>query len=163
MSAIAWLQQLTECYSQRMEKDFRVLMGCCFAVIAALLVVGSVSHGVIRHIVQTSPLWIAIVLSVRRSLWSKWAALPCFAFWLLLMVAIWLFLLGWARIVSGSFSPTEIAMTVIVGVASILGILRAVGIRSGVQAWSATAMVLLVTVLQVVAFRISLLPAIAHR
>jgi hypothetical protein len=113
--------------------------------------------------VQTSPLWIAIVLGMRRSLWSKWAALPCFAFWLLLMIAIWLFLLGWARIVSGNFSPTEIAMTVIVGVASVVGILIALRIRSGVRAWAATATVLLVAVLQVTAFRISLLPAIAHR
>ena len=93
-----------------MEKSFRLLIGCCIVIIAALLVVGTVSSGVIRHIVQTSPLWIVIVLSVRRSAWSKWAALPCYLFWLLLMTAIWLFLLGWARIVSGTFSHTEIAM-----------------------------------------------------
>lgn len=151
------------CYSQRVERDLRILVGCCVGVIAALLVVGIVSHGVIRHIVQTSPLWIAIALGMRRSLWSKWAALPCFAFWLLLMVAIWLFLLGWARIVSGTFSPTEIAMTVIVGAASMLGILKALAIRNGMGVWPATARVLAVAVLQVAAFRISLLPAIAHR
>jgi hypothetical protein len=82
--------------------------------------------------------------------------------WLLLMTAIWLFLLGWARIVSGTFSSTEIAMTVIVGLASIAGIVRALGMRGGASVWSATAVVLLVTALQVTALRLSLLPAIAH-
>jgi hypothetical protein len=118
---------------------------------------------VIRHIVQTAPLWIAIVLGARQSGWSKWAALPCLFFWLLLMIVIWLFLLGWARIVSGTFSSTEIVMTVIVGLASILGIVTAVRMRGSVRAWPATAMVLLVAALQVTALRLSLLPAIAHR
>jgi hypothetical protein len=145
------------------DNNFPVLTVCCLCIIVALLVVGAVSHGVTRHIVQTSPLWIAISLSIRRSGLSKWAALPCFVFWLLVMGAIWLYLLGWAQIVSGTFSPTEIAMTLIVGLASMVGIVRALTVRSGVGAWSATSVVLLVAVLQVTAFRLSLLPAIAHR
>lgn len=146
----------------RMENTFRILIGCCIAVIAALLVVGAASSEVIRHIVQTSPLCIVIVLGVRRSVWSKWAALPCFGFWFLLMTAIWLFLLGWARVVTGTFSPTEIAMTVIVGLASLVGIIGALGMRSGVRPSSATATVLVVAALQLAAVRLSLLPAIAH-
>jgi hypothetical protein len=146
-----------------LERDFHVLKVCCASVIAALLVVGAVSHGVIRHIVQTSPLWIVIVLSIRRSGWSKWVALPCFLSWLLLMTAIWLFLLGWARIVSGTFSSTEIAMTVIVGLASMVGIIRALGMKGDVRGWSATAIVFLTAVLQATAIRLSLLPSIAHR
>ena len=146
-----------------MERDFRILIVCCVSIIAALLVVGAVSHGVVRHLVQTAPLWIAIVLGTRQSGWSKWAALPCFCFWLLLMILIWLFLLGWARIVSGSFSSTEIAMTGIVGLASMVGIVTAVRRTGSVRAWPATAMVLLVAVLQVTALRLSMLPAVAHR
>jgi predicted MFS family arabinose efflux permease len=146
-----------------MGNGFRILTGCCAVIIAALLVVGAVSHGVIRHIVQTSPLWIAIVLGARNSPSTKWAALPCFVFWLLLMTAIWLYQLGWARIVSGTFSATEIAMTMIVGLASIAGIVGAVGMRSGVRAWAATATTLLVAVLQLAALRLSLLHQIAHR
>jgi len=145
------------------ERRFRILTACCVSIIAALLVVGAVSHGVLRHIVQTSPLWIATVSGIRRSGWSKWSALPCFVFWFLLMSAIWMFLLGWARFVSGTFSSTEIAMTVIVGLASVVGIATAVGIRGGVSLWSATGIVLLVALLQLTAFRLSLLPAIAHR
>ena len=146
-----------------MEDRYRILTLCCIAMIAALLVVGAVSHGVLRHIVQTSPLWIAILLGIRRSPWTKWAALPCFVLWLLLMTTIWLFLLGWARIISGTFSPTEIAMTLIVGLASIVGIVAAVCIRSAVRALPATAVVLLVALLQVAALRISFLPKIARR
>jgi hypothetical protein len=146
-----------------MQHHFRIVILCCVLLIAALLVVGAVSHGVIRHILQTSPLWIAIVLAVRQSAFTKWAALPCFLFWLLVMIAIWLFLLGWAHIVSGTFSPTEIAMTVIVSLASAVGIGTAGRMRTEVRAWSATLAFLLVVALQLLALRLSFLPAIAHR
>ena len=130
---------------------------------AALLVVGAVSHGVIRHIVQTSPLWIGIALGLRQSPLAKWAVLPCFIFWLLIMVAIWLFLLGWARIITGTFSPTEVAMTLIVGLASLVGITSVVRTRAAAGAASAAALTVLVAILQVLALRLSLLPQIAHR
>jgi hypothetical protein len=146
-----------------MKQTFGLIVGSCLAVIVALLIVGAVSSGVIRHVVQTSPLWIAIVLGARRSHWVKWAAFPCFVFWLLLMTAIWFFLLGWARIVSGTFSPTEIAMTAIVGVASLVGMAAAWNVRSSLSVWPAVGTMLLVAALQVGAFRLSLLPAIAHR
>jgi len=146
-----------------MGKDFRILTGCCLAMIAALLVVGAVSHGVLRHIVQTSPLWITIVLGIRRSASTKWTALPCFVFWLLLMTAIWLYLLGWAQFLSGTFSPTEIAMTLVVALAAMAGIVKTVGMSSGVRAWSAIVTILCVAVFQVAAFRLSFLPQIAHR
>ncbi len=147
-----------------MGPGFRAPVICCCLIIAALLVVGAVSHGVIRHIVQTSPLWIAIVLGARNSAFAKWAALPCFVFWLALMTAIWLYLLGWARLISGTFSATEIAMTIIVGLASVVGIVdSAVPKSPRVRAIAVIATVSLVLVLQVAAFRVSLLPQIAHR
>jgi len=80
---------------------------CSLAVLIALYVVGAVSHGSLRHEVQTLPLWIPIVLGFRRSQFAKWAALPCFLFWLAIMILIWLFLLGWTHIVRGHFSPIE--------------------------------------------------------
>ncbi len=146
-----------------MEKDTRFMVGCCAAIIAALLVVGVVSHIIIRHAVQTSVLWIAIVLGIRNSKLTKWAALPCFGFWLVLMAAIWSFLLGWTAFLSGTFSPTEIAMTIIVGLASLCGMIRAVSMKSGVRAVRVTATVLVVLILQVVVFRLSMLPQIARR
>jgi hypothetical protein len=140
-----------------------LLAGCCVAIMVALLVVGAVSHGVIRHVVQTAPLWIAIVLGTQRSDLGKWAALPSFLFWLLLMIAIWLFLLGWARIVSGTFTVTEIAMTIVVGVASTVGIVAGLRMRTATRTAVAAATVLGVTLLDLIAFWVSLLPAIAHR
>jgi uncharacterized membrane protein len=146
-----------------MDGNYKVLAGCCVVLIAALLVVGAVSHGVIRHIVQTSPLWIAIVLAARHSGWSKWAALPCFVIWLLLMTNIWMFLLGLPHFLSGTFSPTEIAMTILVGLAALVGIVQGVRMKTAVAPLLATATILLVGVLQAAAIRISLLPQIARR
>src|ERR1051326_9306167 len=99
----------------------RVVGWCALAIILSLYIVGMVSHGVIRHIVQTAPIWVAVWLGMKRSQWAKWAALPSFVFWLALAVMILLFLLGWARIVSGTFSPIEIAMTITFAAASVIG------------------------------------------
>src|SRR5258708_16128674 len=87
---------------------------CSLAVLVALYVVGAVSNGSLRHEVQTLPLWFPIVLGFRQRELAKWAALPCFIFWLVIMIFIWLFLLGWARILTGHYSPFVIAMTVVV-------------------------------------------------
>ena len=131
-------------------------------LIVALYIVGIVSHGVVRHIVQTAPVWPAAVLGMRRSVWSKWTALPCFSFWLFLVGLIWLFLLGWAHIVSGSFTTIEIAMTLVVGFCSVAGLVLAVKIKTDIQAPGALAVFLGILILQLLAFRISLLPAIAQ-
>ena len=136
---------------------------CCLIIIAALLVVGSVSHGVLRHIVQTAPLWAGVILGFCRSDLSKWVALPSFVFWLAIMIFIWLFLLGWAQVVHGTFSPTEIAMTLCVGAASIVGLITCFRSRTTTSAKTAVALVLLFAGLQLLVFRLSLLPAIAHR
>jgi hypothetical protein len=146
-----------------MEKDSRIVVGCCVAMFAALFVVGVVSNIVVRHLVQTSTLWIAIVLGIRNSKLTKWAALPCFVFWLVLMAAIWSFLLGWTHSLSGTFSPAEIAMTIIVGAASLGGMIRVVSIRSGVPVVQAATTFLVVLILQVGVFRLSMLPQIARR
>ena len=79
------------------------------------------------------------------------------------MVFIWLFLLGWARIVSGHFFPTEIVMTVVVGAASSVGLLACLRWRTATGVATATGMCLLFAALQVLAFRVSLYPYIASR
>jgi hypothetical protein len=140
----------------------RSLAFCALLLIASLYVVGVVSHGVLRHIVQTAPVWGAVVLGVRRSAWSKWAALPCFIVWLFLMSLIWLFLLGWAHVISGTFSPIEIAMTLVVGVCAVTGIVLALRMNTGLRALGASAVFLGMLLLQIVALRISFLLGIAH-
>jgi len=138
---------------------------CALAVLLALYVVGAVSipPGSLRHEVQTLPLWFPIVAAFRNKDLAKWAALPCFIFWLTLMIVIWLFLLGWARLISGHFFPSEIAMTLVVGAASFLGIAVCVRWRTTVRPTVAAGMFVLFVALQFLAFRLSLIPYIARR
>src|SRR5690349_13659134 len=93
---------------------------CCLAILAALVLgVGVGSHLVLRHVVQTAPLWVGVVLGFRRSQSTGWITLPLFLFWFALMSVIWLYLLGIAHLINGSFSTLEIAMTIVVGLASV--------------------------------------------
>jgi hypothetical protein len=145
-----------------MRTDNRVLLACGLAVIVALLVVGVVSREIVRHALQTAPVWIAVVLAWRGSRLARWAAVPVFAFWLFVMAMIWLFLLGIARIARGHYSPTEIAMTLVVGLACLVGL--AASLRaSGRTSWpSAVGVLALTAALQVGAMAISFRPPIAH-
>lgn len=148
--------------NQPSPQSSRTIGFCALFIILALYVVGIVSHGVIRHIVQTAPVWAGVWLGLRRSGWAKWAALPCFVFWLAIMVFIWLFLLGWARIVTGTFSPTEIAMTMVIGLASVVGIVAGLRARMHVSWLSGTVVFVVMACLQVLAMKISFLPHISR-
>jgi hypothetical protein len=143
----------------------KVIAYASLAVLLALYVVGAVSvpPGSLRHEVQTLPLWFPIVAGFQRRPLAKWAALPCFIFWLTIMIFIWLLLVGWARIVTGHFSPTEIAMTLVVGLGSIAGLLAAARWRTAVRPVTALGVFFLFGVLQFLAFRLSLIPYIARR
>src|SRR5512142_1094857 len=94
----------------------------CAIVVGALYVVGIVSGTVLRHVVQTAPLWACAVLGFNRVRNVRWLALPMLVFWLGIVLVIWMFLLGWTRVISGHFSWVEIAMTVVIGAASANGI-----------------------------------------
>jgi hypothetical protein len=144
-----------------MMTNLKGIGACCLAILVALYIVGAVSHGSLRHEVQTLPLWFPIVLGFNRIEMARWCALPCMAFWLVVMALIWLFLLGWAHIVSGHFSPIEIAMTLIVGVASAFGL--ALCLRRIRWSTPGFAVAILFAILQLLAFRVSMLPAIAHQ
>jgi hypothetical protein len=135
------------------------------AVLIALYVVGAVSvpPGSLRHEVQTLPLWFPLVAGLRNKELAKWAALPCLIFWLVIMIFIWLFLLGWARIVSGRFFPSEIAMTLVVGAASLAGIVACLRWRTAVRPVVAAGVFLLFGALQFLALRLSLIPYVASR
>jgi len=136
---------------------------CSLATLIALYVVGAVSNGSLRHEVQTLPLWFPIVLGFRQRDLTKWVALPCFAIWLVLMIFIWLFLLGWARIVTGHFSAIEITMTLIVGLACAIGIGVSLRWPTAVSRGKAMGTAALFALLQLVALRISFIPYIANQ
>jgi hypothetical protein len=141
------------------------LASCSLTILLALYIVGAVSvpPGSLRHEVQTLPLWFPIVFGFQRREITKWMALPLLMFWLAIMTFIWLFLLGWAQIVSGHFFPTEIAMTVLIGVACVSGLIVAFRWRTSVRPVVAISMIGLFALLQWLAFRASLIPYIARR
>lgn len=143
-----------------MTNNLKGVGGCSLAILIALYVVGAVSHGSLRHEVQTLALWVPIVAGFNRREFARWCALPCFLFWLVMMVLIWLFLLGIAHVFSGHFSPIEIAMTIVVGLASAVGAVLCV-LRTR-WSWLGAGLIVLFAALQVALMRISFLPAIAH-
>jgi hypothetical protein len=128
-----------------------------------LYVVGIVSGTELRHAVQTAPIWIGVVLGFRASPLARWIALPFFLFWLVIVVLIWLFLLGIARVVSGTFTPPEVAMTVVMGCASLGGIVTTIRGGRRAPARAAIGAFAVGAALQFAAFRVSLLPGIATR
>lgn len=140
----------------------RFIAASCLVIFAALMVVGVVSHGILRHIVQTAPLWPAVVLGLRRNQLAKFCGLPCFVIWLLLMINIWLYLLGYPHFLSGTFTPTEVVMTLVIGAAALAGIVSALRVRTAARASTALAALTLMTALQLIALRVSFLPSIAH-
>ncbi len=145
------------------DSRLAVMATCCLAIILALVLgVGLASNLVVRHLIQTAPLWVAVVLGFRRSRLTSWVGLPLFVFWLLLMSLIWSYLLGISNLLSGHFSPIEITMTIIVGVASVAGIVSFFRFRSFLSPWSAAGLFVVMAVIQFLCFRVSFLPAIAH-
>jgi hypothetical protein len=110
-------------------------------LIVALLCVGVVSRTILRHIVQAVPATIVLILVARQSLLGPAAAAPICTFWLGVMINIWLFVLGIARIFSGTFSTVEIVLTIVIAASSALGIVSIVrmGTRLGFAARVLTA------------------------
>src|SRR6267154_2997999 len=137
---------------------------CCFVIIVALVVgVGLAAGLVLRHAVQTLPLWIGVLAGARRSRAVGWIGLPMFLFWLVLMSLIWLYLLGIARVVTGHFSPMEIAMTIVVGAAAIVGIALFARVKWSLSGGAGLGPFLFAPPAHSVCFRASFLPAIANR
>jgi hypothetical protein len=141
-----------------------VIALCSLAIILALVAgVGGATGLVGRHVIQTLPFWFAIFLGFRRSALTGWIALPCFVFWLVIMILIWLYLLGVARILTGHFAPIEIVMTIIVGLASLVGIVSFVRFKSGVRPWLAIGLFLVFAAAQWGCFLLSVTSRFATR
>jgi hypothetical protein len=102
---------------------------CLLAVVVSLLLVGLVSGTPLRHVIQVAPGAILLLLLFTPLAWTSDAALAIFGFWLVIMTLIWLWLLGIARIVTGTFTPVEIALTIVIGGASAVGLVAAARAR----------------------------------
>lgn len=142
-----------------------VLIAVCSVCISLALVlgVGLASHTILRHIIQTLPCWAVAALGFRKSRAVAWVALPVFLFWLAIVILIWLFLLGISHVVSGHFSAIEIAMTIVVGLSALIGMMNIVRFKSGLSAVTAGGLFLLMAAFQWMCFLISILPAFSHR
>jgi hypothetical protein len=96
----------------------RVIAACALAIVIGLDIVGVLTGTLAHHVVQTLPLWPGIVLGMTRSRWTAWAAIPCCAFWLLIMAAIQLSFLHVISLgVSVELAPLTIAIAVAAAVA----------------------------------------------
>lgn len=140
----------------------RVLLASLLAVAGGLLAVGVVSGTNVRHLIQSAPAILVALLAARGEPRARFAAVPVFAVWFLIMLAIWLFLLGIARIATGHFTPAEIALTFVIGAGCIAGLIRT--LRRGPRVGRVTAAVTLVLsgALQVGCVWLSLQPAFAR-
>ncbi len=136
---------------------------CCLAMIIALWIVGLASGEVIRHLIQTLPIWIGVILGFRNSQWTKSAALPFFIFWFGIMALIWLYLLGVSRIITGHYSATEIAMTIVVGAAAFLGIAICTQMRTRTKLVQSVAVFVITALAQYAAMYVSLMPRFRSR
>jgi hypothetical protein len=131
-------------------------------VILGLLAVGVVSGTLVRHIIQVLPATLALALVIQRVPWSYYTALPVFVFWLLIMVAIWLFLLGLARITTGHFTPTEVVLTLVIGASCLCGLSQVFRTQPVASRVARAAWAILFSALQIGALWVSLRPAFAN-
>jgi hypothetical protein len=91
-------------------------------IACALVLVGLASNTLIIHLVQIAPLVLLAVLFSWKPAWSAAAAVSLCSFWLVVMGGIWLFLVGLSRFFTGTFSTTEIVLTIVIGLASLTGL-----------------------------------------
>jgi hypothetical protein len=134
-----------------------------WVVALALIVVGIVSGTLIRHIIQIAPFVVALSVLPRRPAWGVSAAATLLAFWFLVMGAIWLFLLGVARIFTGTFTTAEIALTVVIGVGSVLGLVAARRTGTSAPIGAQLGVVAAFAILQLAAMFLSMQPFVARR
>ncbi len=148
---------------ETVRDNSRLIALFCGTIIAALFVVGIVSHTFLRHVVQSAPLWLAVVLGLKRVRSVRWLALPMLVFWIAIAILVWSFLLGWSRIADGQYSPTEIVMTFVMAGAGLNGVIACLRSRGAGRASTAVGLFLLGAVVQWAAFYLSFLPGIATR
>jgi hypothetical protein len=145
-----------------MSNTSQLISVALVGVILGLLAVGVVSGTPVRHIIQILPAALALSLVIQRVPWALYAALPVFVFWFLIMVAIWLFLLGLARITTGHFSPAEVALTLVVGASCLCGLSQMCRTQPVASRVTRAAWAIVFTALQFGALWASLHPAFAQ-
>lgn len=145
-----------------MTNASRLLCLCLGGLIVSLLLVGVVSTTPLRHFIQVVPAMIALGCVWRRIDWSGYAALPVFLVWLLIMSLIWLFLLGIAHIITGTFSTAERVLTITSGLSCVIGIGATFRVGSP-KWWRRVVAFVFFALLTIAAVWVSLQPSFAQR
>ena len=140
----------------------KLLAFCLTGVLVGLLLVGAISSTFLRHVIQVVPIVLALVALRRGATLAPYCALPLFAIWLLLMVLIWLYLVGIATFFSGSFSPVEVLLTVLIGAFSTVGIVACIGASAPAPIGRRVAAAVGFAIMQVAAMGLSFMPAFAN-
>ena len=146
-----------------MNRTDRLLTGAIAALVLGLLLVGVVSGTILRHVVQCIPAGAAAFLLRSRPVWGRPATIPIFAFWLFVMTLIWLYVLGVARVISGRFTPVEVLLTIVMGLACLAGLGTAPPALERRSWLTSAAAILLFLGLQFGFMRLSFLPFLANR
>lgn len=102
----------------------RRLIAALLAVAGGLLAVGVESRTAIRHVIQLAPAVVVAILAARGDPRARFAAMPVFTVWFLIMLGIWLFLLGLCHVITGSFTRAEIVLTLVIGSGCVAGMIR---------------------------------------
>ena len=140
-----------------MERRDAVFVAICLTGIAiALVLVGAVSDTIPRHLFQIVPLMAAVGLVLGRNPSASYAAVGLCAFWAVIMGLIWLYLLGVSGVVSGTYSAVEIALTVVIAVFSVLGILRGTRADKQISGMRVPILIAVAFVIQAVVTSVSL-------
>ena len=113
-----------------MRNQQKTVTFCLGGVAGSLLIVGLESGTFIRHVIQIVPVVIALAVVADRRSWGPFAALPIFAWWLLVMMLIWLYLAGVPMFFTGNFTVAEILLTVLIGLCCVLGVLVCMRVSS---------------------------------
>ena len=118
-------------------------MAVCLAGVAiSLILVGAVSGTLARHVVQIVPVVLALAVVLRRPAMGAWAAIAVFTVWIVVMAAIWLYLLGLSYVAEGSYSAFEVALTIVIAACSAWGVHKAVLAGSATPLLARTAAIL---------------------
>jgi len=123
--AVSWLLRRPRTAETATETNVAPrAVGIVLCVLGVALVSVGIASGTIRpHVIQMLPAAGALAVCTVTEAWGMVVSRAICSFWLVTMTAIWLFLLGFTGFLSGTFSTIEIALTVVIGIASAVGLI----------------------------------------
>lgn len=125
--------------------------------IAAMLWVGVIESELPRLAIQTAPLWMLVIFGWRGGGYVRWAAVPMFAFWLLLAAVSWAARTTNLHLAIQVTSDEAMALAA-VAVASVVGLLLCLGRHERVSPLNGLTLALACGALQIGAFYLGMQP-----